>query len=334
MSLSRTVLRLVPLVPFMFAAAPAFAADEAPKSGSSLAIPVGDAKLGLILQAWGYDDTTAPVTHTNFRMRRAEIKLGGNLNESLRWYVMFDPAKNLSATGDNKVLQDLVAGYALAPGLELLAGQMKIPTTAEGFETSAELLFPERTYVARNYGDRREDGVMLAWKESIYRVNAMVSNGQKGSVDDTNDRKDLSLRADVLPTDRMKFGAFTTAVDSSYGLRSRFGANARFRFDELLVKGEGVIARDSGIGSHGWAVDAGYTLAEKFQPAARWESFDSAGLGSHAATIGLNYYALNHRSKIQAAYTVLRDMIGASGTYMPAAGSRGSLFILCFQTSL
>ncbi len=307
---------------------------HAAETPEPLTVNTGTAKINLLLQSWAYDDTTAATTKFNFRMRRAEIRFSGSLAENTRWFVMADPAKNLVAAGDNKILQDLGVAYAITPNLEFILGQFKIPTTAEGYEPSAELLFPERTYIARLYGDRRESGAMLAWKESIFRVNAMISSGQKSNIDDTNDKKDLSIRADVLPTDTTKFGVFASGGDYSFGMKSRFGASARATLGELLLKGEGVVARDNGVGAHGWAVDTAYSVSDRFQPAARYETFDNAGLSPHAVTLGMNYYEAKHGAKIQAAYTLLRDMTGASGSYVPTAGSNGSLFILCFQAAI
>ncbi len=326
---ARTIRSLLAVI-LAFSATAAFSAETL----TPVVVGTGTAKLGLLLQSWAYDDTTAPTTKFNFRMRRAEIKLTGTLNENVRWFVMADPAKTLSAAGDNKILQDLGVAYALSPSLEFVLGQVKIPTTAEGYESSSELLFAERSYVARLYGDRRESGALLTWKESIFRVNAMISSGQKSNIDDTNDKKDLSVRAEVLPNDAMKFGVFTQAGDYSYGMKSRYGANFRLNFGDLLVKGEGVVARDNGIGAHGWAIDSGYAFNEHFQPAVRYETFESTGLTPHAVTVGLNYLELKNNAKVQLAYVALSDMLGTSGTYVPNAGTKGSLFTLVFQAAL
>ncbi|MEK7356287.1 MAG: porin, partial [Bdellovibrionota bacterium] len=138
-------------------------AEPATPTPTMLIVPTGNAKLGLLLQYWLVNDSTG--TNLNNRLRRAEIKLAGSVAENTRWFVMVDPAKTMrtgaiAQTNDNKILQDLGIGFSVCPEIEVLFGQFKTPTTAEGLDSTSELLFVERAYFARTFGDRREPGVM------------------------------------------------------------------------------------------------------------------------------------------------------------------------------
>jgi hypothetical protein len=125
----------------------------------TMTVGTGKAKFDLLLQAWTLNDTTSTGPKLNFRMRRAEIKFSGSVADDSRWFVMIDPTKSLristtgtlTSTNDNKVLQDLGVAFSITPELEIIAGQFKIPTTAEGLESSGELLMlPETTAINVN----------------------------------------------------------------------------------------------------------------------------------------------------------------------------------------
>lgn len=140
-----------------------FAAAEnsmvtAPVSASSDAVSY---KFNALLQAWTVSDRAASSQNTlNFRLRRAELKLSGNAGSTVRYFVMADPAKTIHPDAqkpqDGKILQDFGVGFTLVPGLEVVAGQFKILTNAESLSSSAELIIPERSAVARVFGDVRD----------------------------------------------------------------------------------------------------------------------------------------------------------------------------------
>lgn len=320
-------------------AATLYAAPTIAEEKESVSVGAGQAKLGGLFQAWALNDTSSTAANFNYRLRRAEIKLSGSVTESTRWFAMIDAAKTLrpgaiSSTNDNKILQDLGIAFSPVKQLELIVGQFKTPATAEGLDSSAELLFPERSYVARAYGDRREPGMMLTWKESFLKASAMVSNGQGTNVDDTNNSKDLTLRLDATPVTWLTLGAFTTGGDFSYKDKARWGANARLNLDQLLLRFEGVRARELNVSSNAWTADAGYTFADTVQPIARYERFDNGTLTGSASSLGLNYFLLKHNSKIQASYGILNDMAGNSGSYTPSRGVNGTLLTVSFQAAI
>lgn len=287
-----------------------------------------------LLQTWLWNDTTAAAAKTGFRLRRAEMKVSGSVADSTRWVLMIDPAKTLSAD-DGKVLQDAIIGTTLMTDLELLVGQFKTPTTAEGLDSSAELLLPERSMVARAYGDKREPGAMLTYKFEGLKFSAMVGNGKGPNTDDDTTAKDLNLRAEVAPIETVRVGLFTTAGDFGYGTKARWGASTRFAMDAILALAEYVEAQDAGKRNRGWAVAAGYTLLDTIQPAARFETLTAKdGVVGTAGTVGVNYLLSRHNAKFAIAYSILADLAGNSGTPKVAKDSSGGLLVLGFQASI
>jgi hypothetical protein len=301
----------------------------------------GKVKFGAVLQTWGVNDTTAPAAKFNFRMRRAEIKFSGSVVEDTRWFFMADPAKNLSSVAgrDAKILQDIGVAFEVTPTMEITMGQFKMPTTPEALDSSGELFFPERSMLARTWGDRREPGAMLTYKEGSVKAFMAAMNGQGTNVDDTNGPKDLHLRLETSAISPLQLGAFTTASDFSYARKARWGLNARFSTDLFLARFDVVRAQDTGVRSMGYVGDLGYSFSTPLQAMARYELLDNGVFKGKVATFGLNYYFAKHGSKVQAAYSFLTDVrgtdaAGSYGSYVMNQGAKGSLIILAFQAAI
>lgn len=287
------------------------------------AAAIGEPRLHSLLQTWFYDDTSGAAVvgrSADFRLRRAEIGLEGTVTPSIRYFVMIDPAK-LVTGGDTKILQDLGAGLKLLPSLELVAGQFRTPTVAEGLDPNGELLFPERSLVARAYGEKREPGAMLVLREPSWMLSVMVSNGQGPNASDTNDSKDLSARAEAYPTDEFVLGAFTTMSDFSFRRAAAWGADARWKSDPIYLRVSLVVAQANGLTSMGGVGEGAYWVTDKIQPAVRFEylSPDISYTGktpitANAATFGVNYYLHGQAAKAQLAATTMARMYGNAGS--------------------
>ena len=184
-------------------------------------------KIGLLLQTWAYNDTTFEAK-SNFRVRRAEIKLTGKTSPELRYFFSIDPAKSLkegaiSKTNDNKILQDLGIEYAFTPEFKVTAGQFKAPNTVESFTSSGELLLVERSIISRNYGDNRETGLMMSFENEKLKTKLMLSNGGKTNTSDDNSAKDLHARIDYSPFENLSLGTFATYADARQSKAFRNG---------------------------------------------------------------------------------------------------------------
>lgn len=316
-------------------------------------------KLGALTQAWMFNDTSVTAAKPNFRLRRAEIKISSTLSEEFKAFMMVDAARALSTTnttvstptgtatvtglnssGDNKLIQDLGITVLPCENLEITLGQFKTPTTAEGLESSGDLIFPERSIVGRTFGDKREPGAMIAYKYSILKTSLMFSNGQAANVDDVDNNKDITLRLNAEVNSELTVGGFTQAANFSYGERARHGLNVRYQTETLLARLEGVYqsANQDSVKSNGLVVDGGYKL-DKWQPVIRYEMYNPNTTGSQtgkAVSLGLNYY-FTPKAKAQFATTGFWDMNASNGTLAlssAALGTTGTLMTLALSAAL
>ncbi len=162
----------------------------------------GSVKFSGLFQVWSLNELNAPNRGQvdTLRLRRAELKFGGNINPQAYWWTMIDPSKSVSlnttSAGGNitsvspnqssNVLQELGIGYSLAPvnvmpHFVVEIGQQKVPMSMEGVRSSAKLYTVERSLFntsatgnnAGRTGDIRETGVMIR-----YADNGVASNNK------------------------------------------------------------------------------------------------------------------------------------------------------------
>ncbi len=155
----------------------------------------GSVKFSGLFQVWSLNELDAPNKGQvdTLRLRRAELKFGGNISPQSYWWTMIDPSKsvglNTTSSGGNitsvspnqqsNVLQELVVGYNLAPKnvmphFVLEIGQQKVPMSMEGVRNSGKLYTVERALFntsatginAGRVGDIRETGVMIRYADS------------------------------------------------------------------------------------------------------------------------------------------------------------------------
>lgn len=326
-------------------APPPAAEAKAPSDG--VKVDIGNAKLNLLLQMWYADDSTSTSAKNNFRARRAETKLSGNLNPDARWFLMFDPAKSLKtgavvATNDNKVLQDLGLAYVPAAGFEITAGQFKIPTTAEGLDSSGDLPLPERSIVARTYGDKRQLGVQGSYKEKAWKLTAMYSNSGNANTDDTTTAKDINVRLDVTPFTGFSLGGWVGAGDFSFGDNGRWGLNLRWKGDRELARFE-LAHADTTTGTtkvktDGYVTEVGYSVLSSLQPVLRFERYfpnSMSDASAQATTLGANYFLAKNNQKLQAAYSWTNHVAGGVGSYVADMGiEKGRAIVVTFQMAI
>lgn len=301
-------------------------------------VGVGNVTLGALLQAWAINETNSP--HENFRLRRAELSLTGSVVESTRWFLKIDAAKSLrtgpvTATNDNKILQDFGVAFTVIPGLEFVLGQFKSPTTYEGTSSTADLPLPERSLSGRTFGDRREIGLLVNYTTGIIKAQAMLSDGGTTNVEDTNDNKDLHLRVEVAPTKELLAGVFTTFGDFSFNTKGRIGGNVKYLpITGVTVRGELVAAKDAGINSTGYMADVSYLATEQIQPVVRVDGIAGATFTGTAFSVGANYLVKGNNARATLAYAHLNNMTDGGGTYTLLNNTHGHIVWLAFQAAL
>jgi hypothetical protein len=315
-------------------------ADEGPVF---LEIPKGSAKLGILLQNWLIYDEKNTTDRSNFRLRRAEIKLSG-VQKNTSWLVMIDPAKSLktgsiAATNDNKILQDFAINYNFLDNFELSVGQFKINTTAEGLLSSSALLLPERSVVGRTYGDKRDPSIRLNWKEDKIKLSLSLTHGNKANTDDSNSEKDVYLRGEYTPFKGLTFGSFFGAVDT-YFHKNKWGTNLfwdreldSFHFEYAHEASSTLSGVDR---SSGYVLDFAHGFSSEIQAVFRYENVlfvKSQDLESTASTVGVNYFLKDTNSKIQFATIFLNNLTASNGSYDVSSNpiSPSELFLFSFQ---
>jgi hypothetical protein len=344
-------------------------AASAAQAEEGISIANGKAKMNSLLQFWFVNDTSlnqqsSPAGNTNgakldMRLRRAEVNFNGALSDSTRWAIGVDFARAFGTNNNGiNVLNDFIISQTLVlPELTLDVGQFKIPTVAESLDPSGQLLFPERSMVARTWGESRQPGARVAYTTNMWKLQGMISNGgnTKGNnianngqntydtdpnspgTDPHPNNKDLTLRFDIKPMEMVSAGAFTYFPSFNWGQGGAFGGNVRVMpLEDLVIRGEYVRGwvrnGTDNLPRNGYVVDAGYQYGD-FQPVARYEiqqqgaTAATTATGS-ATTFGLNYYLMKHNSKVQFAYTILGNNTSGSnaaanntGTFNAATGN-------------
>jgi hypothetical protein len=314
----------------------------------------------ILAQAWFFMDHSAPLTcvdpnclaswSSTFRIRRAELGFtGAAFGDHLQYKVTIDPArapelKNLtvSITGGAKgesvsvkqpttnpfsssgtgVLNDFYLTY-VTDYLDVTAGQFRIPVSYEGYNGSNKLLMPERDYVVRAYGDRRDVGVRLGKIFKHFGFGAFLFNGAgQNSVEDVGrNSKDLAFRLEAYPIEGMLIAAVwygSVGLRSDAGAKDRWEGDFRYENGPYLIQAEFIRAQDKNtklqwVQSYGFYVALAYTLLEKCQFAVRIGHYDPVlGAGSDVPTsreanmyeLGVNYFFVKHEVKLQLSYSL------------------------------
>lgn len=201
---------------------------------AALPLSAQTAKIGGDLQLWytqmmdsnlrynssapgGYYNLRSEFKENTLTVRRAEIKVSGNLLEGIDYEVMFDPSISTGTTNP-MILQDAFLTWKPAPGIDVKAGQFKNLQTYEGLTSSTEILFAERSQLGRTFGDKRDRGVAFGAsfgdpKDFSGKATVAVFNGMNdaiaGKANDANAAKDFVVRLDFALGKAQKFGVYT-----------------------------------------------------------------------------------------------------------------------------
>ncbi|MCX7806274.1 MAG: OprO/OprP family phosphate-selective porin, partial [Planctomycetota bacterium] len=183
-------------------------------------VSTGKMKIGALLQIWySYlqDDNKTTRGAPNegndndsFRIRRAEIKLSGEITPEVKWTLMIDPARAYSAATDtaaSSVLQDAYIELGFIKYHTIWIGQGKRPLGREGNWSSARLPLPERAMLSRDAsnGDTRDLGIKIVgeykdtpvdwftWQVGLFQGAGPLGQARQNRPDD-NDDKDIVSR--------------------------------------------------------------------------------------------------------------------------------------------
>ena len=325
----------------------------------------GWVQVGALLQGW-FDTQwrsdvpagTSRSTQATFRLRRAEIKVSGDIvRDVASFLVSFDPAATYKFSATNYTVQSgagatatqqTITTYAppgnttslklfwvtlKSPYIEASIGQFKYPISYEGQSSSGELIFPERAYSSRYFGDTYDMGIRLEKKFDWLKYQVFLINGTGQNQIDANLQKDLAVRLEVTPIDGLTVGGsgLTSIAERTTQptTKDKVEAFGRFNKKGFLIQGEllwgSTGATASGVErtkARGRYAVVGYTIANAVQPVFRWGFLDTdhtltagqngsyplyspfgiASDGVRSYEVGLNYFVQGNNFKLQAAY--------------------------------
>lgn len=302
-------------------------------------------------QAWFFNDTTATLGKPNFRIRRAELRVAASPLENFKFFGMLDAAKLLDvsvpagggaadSTRDTRVLQLLGISYRPIELLEFSLGQLILQTTNESFDRNWELWFTDRAVFTRLHGDRWQPGFQIALRHDLFYAAGMISNGGAANTLDTNDTKDVSLRAEFTPLgDVIRAGTFFKFSDFSLSTQWAWGAGLIFDFGDLGLRSEWGVGRTAGVTSFGGYADLRLKVMTELEPALRLDllrSDTSQDVGGYAVTLGTNLYLRGHKAKLQTNFTWLSGLIAPNGQILPVTvpGGGGFNIVVAAQGAL
>jgi hypothetical protein len=300
---------------------------------------------GALLQFWGFLTHNEDATTSTFRIRRAEFRAKGEIAPKLVGYnVMIDAAKLLSFSTntdgdlvpptDTSILQDFYITF-LTDYADISVGQYKTPLSYEGYSSSSKTIFPERSRVARAYGDRRDIGLRVEKKlGDVFYYYAGLFNGSGLNRADEDNEKDGALRLEVYPVPGFTIAgvAYATIGTRDEAHRDRVEADIRYEGNNFLAQAEYIHAWDTNaagvaLEGHGAYAAFGYTIMDRIQPIVRVGFLDPS-VDDEDTTLrhyegGLNYLLRGHEMKLSL----------VAGTFVPDVGPHTIEATLAAQVS-
>jgi hypothetical protein len=280
-------------------------ASTARENGPPSVTGLAGIRAGGLLQVW-YAQGDGGFQNT-FRVRRAELKLAGDVSTRARWAITLDAARALSTTStttdvngtsfvtgttvnqNSRILVDAYLALALPARLELDVGQLKIPVGLEGgiqspaaLETVERALYTSDRVRGGIYGDSRDIGLLLrgpANHDVDYAIGYFNGVGESQNDTDRNRAKAVVARLAA----RMPFlralslgasGALSTRSTPDSVIRQRAGAEARLIAGPVLVKTEYMSGRDGNRRGAGWYAHVGYSPTTRLNLVVRQDVFD------------------------------------------------------------
>ena len=272
-----------------------------------ITVDTGGAKLRLagLVQGW-FTASDAGVADT-FRLRRGEVKLGGEVNRRVRWDLMLDPAKALSVSNSyvtvngqrvmsdtsvgqsGRMLQDAFVTLTRSSSFAIALGQQKLPLAMEGVQSSARLETVERALFMSDktrggtYGDIRDFGVMAKGKvakgQIEYSGGVFNGFGETQNDVDRDGQKPFMGRLVARPSavKGLSFGSSYGRTTAHAGLptrRDRAGVDAAFARGRVLVASELMTGHDGVLARQGYYAHTTYRVFRDIDAVFRADTFD------------------------------------------------------------
>jgi hypothetical protein len=315
-----------PLLASLLALAPAGAQDSTRVHPDTA---VHSVQIGGLLQLWYLSGHTITNAHDTYRVRRADLRLTGEITPRVHWRVSLDAAKLLNLTktttgaGDSvelrdaavdqrgRPLQEASVNITFGPHVRVDFGQQIIPLAAEGVIPSAQIETIERTmFIAERtrgagIADVRDVGASARGtvvRYFDYQVGVFNEVGESQNTVDPNDQKAtvgrLALRIPGLEALRVGASGAVEGGPSPAQHRERAGGELQWKRGGLTLRTEVMGARDGLVRRLGYYALAAERPTPNVELVARWDNWDpdlqretSAGnLFERQLVLGGNYY--------------------------------------------
>ncbi|MEW6735891.1 MAG: porin [Acidobacteriota bacterium] len=336
-------------------------ATKPPKA--SVEVGYGNIKFTGLLQAQYVSGNSQQ--RDTFKIRRAELKFSGQITPEVKWTLMIDPAKALSANTifttingtrvvsdvsfnqGSRVFQDGYITLNYLKDVQIDIGQFKLPLSLEGLQSSTKLETIERAlmFVDRarggGLGDVRDIGIMVSGpiaKHFNYQVGMFNGVGESHNDIDKNDQKTLIGRLVVSPPFIKGLrvggsGALAGRNRPDRPRRDRLGLEAYYNRGPFTFKSELITAKDANLHRIGYYGLAAYKFLPKVEAVFRYDVFDPdrrlennlANVIERDYVMGVNYYISENNVKLQ--FNYLRKTFNHD--IVPAR----NLFLVNLQTS-
>lgn len=301
--------RLTTLVALGLAAQPLRAQDSAstPAHSSSEAAPQAPAvQIDGLLQIWYLDGHTVTNAHDTYRIRRADIKLGGIISPRVRWRLSFDGAKLLNLTKTttvtndstvlrdaaidqrSRILQEASINVLIAPALRLDIGQQIIPLSYEGVTAASQIETIERTmFIAertrgggisdvRDLGAEARGSVAAGYVD--YQLGVFNEFGDSQNSTDQNDQKAtigrIAFRLPGLAPLQLGASGGTEGGPVPQQRHERAGGEAQFRNRWITLRSEVMGARDGLQRRLGYYGLGAFRPVSDLELVGRWDYWD------------------------------------------------------------
>jgi hypothetical protein len=272
-----------------------------------ITVDTGGARMRLsgLVQGW-YTASSAGTADT-FRLRRGEIKVGGEVNRRVRWDLVIDAAKALSVNNSyvtvdgqrvmsdtsvgqsGRMMQDAFMTITQSPAFAVSVGQQKLPLAMEGVQSSSRLDTVERALFMSDkgrggsYGDIRDIGVVAKGKvakgQLEYAGGVFNGFGETQNDVDRDGQKPFMGRLVARPSavKGLAFGSSYGRTTAHAGLptrRDRLGVDASFTRGRFLVASEIMTGHDGVLERKGYYAHTTYRLFRDIDAVFRADRFD------------------------------------------------------------
>lgn len=133
---------------------------------------------------------------SGFLLRRSKVKFGGHIFGDIGYKLVLNAVRD----DGGEELEEAWVSFKVFDGAKLIAGRIKAPFQRENLISSSKQLAVDRSSVQEVFRIDWTQGVMLDWKNDMFRLRGSIDQGRRQFSDFYADGVDYAMtgRADVL----------------------------------------------------------------------------------------------------------------------------------------